>query len=779
MRIETIKEVLYRFIDIIKTVIHYILSHKKLFFIYIPAIILFSLLMRIGFIYYQWNGDRSDALNKLSRYKQLIDRTEDIRKGRMMGKEEIDLSAKVVDIPTRIYDRNDEIIGEFFEQKREIIPFDEIPEWLVKGVVASEDRDFYKHNGMNFRGIGRAILINIASFRLVQGGSTITQQLAKVLFTDMDRSLKRKIYEMFCALEIEKKYDKQDIISMYLNLIYFGNGAYGVEATSKMFFGVSARELNETECAAIVATISNPKFYSPLNNLPASVKKTKRILDSMIDAGYMKKDTAESGYKNYLKKWNVKFDKDGRAVSSKIGSFIYSTYRVNRSPFFNEMIRRVLVEKFGEDVVKKGGLSVYTTIDGARQDAAVASLKRGILSQRNYHIANSKKIKVRVKAEAEARKAENIEGALVSINPYTGEIISYVGGYEFSVSNQFDSVSQVKRQPGSSFKPVVYLAAIESKDVTPSTIFVDEKTVFDGKYSPENSDAKYLGNVTVREALKRSLNIVTVKILQKTGYDRVMNFISKSLNIEGSELKSRFGRTLSLALGAYEISPMEAAILHSVIANGGDYVKPYGIKYVKDYNGNTVWNNETEVIKEIDERRRDTGKIADSSACAVVVSMMRGVFEENGTASWIMKDKRIKFQIAGKTGTSSNYSDAWFAGYTSNLVTIVWVGNKEGSVTMGSGRSGSSVAAPVWYGYIMPAYRDSDPPPFRHPDSGIRKESICMDSGKLSREGICPNIASDQLYLSGTEPRESCDIHINKEELKNDETEKSDKNTKQ
>ncbi|MCP4724987.1 MAG: transglycosylase domain-containing protein, partial [bacterium] len=212
----------------LKKIITWIFSHKRIFFIYIPLLVVFVVAGYTGAIYLSWLNDEDEALKKLVKYKRLIDRTEEIRAGHIYSYSDIDLSAKVVDIPTRIYDRNNEIIGEFFEQKREIVPYSYIPEWLIKAVISSEDREFYKHNGLSYKGISRAFVVNIINMRVVQGGSTITQQLAKVLFTDMERELKRKIYEAFCAVEIEKRYDKQDILSMYLNLIYFGNGSYGV-----------------------------------------------------------------------------------------------------------------------------------------------------------------------------------------------------------------------------------------------------------------------------------------------------------------------------------------------------------------------------------------------------------------------------------------------------------------------------------------------------------------------------------------------------------------------
>ncbi len=770
------QNVLMSIIDFMKKIFSWIMTHKKIVFIYVPAGLAVLLAVYITVIYFMWQSDRDAALRKMAKYKQLIDRTEELRKGYTYNYSDVDLKVKVVDIPTRIYDRNNEIIGEFFEQKREIVPYDHIPEWLVKAVIASEDRDFYSHRGINYRGIFRAILVNMVHFRVVQGGSTITQQLAKVLFTDMERNLKRKIYEAFCAREIEKRYDKQDILSMYLNLIYFGNGAYGVESAAKMFFGTSVRELSIAECAMIVATIPSPKIYSPISDLDASLRKTKRILESMSDAGYLKNKNLRRIYAQFLRRWEVVYDEKGKAASSLIGNFIYSSYRVNRAPFFNETIRRVLVEKFGEEAVKRGGLKVYTTIDAEKQDIATAALKSGIMRQREYHLKLAGRMRDKLKADAEMKKAQNIEGALVSIDPVTGEIISYVGGYEFSSKNQNDHVSQIRRQPGSSFKPVVYVAAVESKDITPSTVLVDEKTRFSGGYEPRNYDGKHAGNIIIREALKKSVNIIAVKVLDKTGYDGVFRILKKGLYLGDADLKERFGRTLSLALGTYEISPLENCTLHSVIVNGGEYVLPYGVRYVKDYNDNIVWNNEEETRKLSDERKKENGSIIDPAACAITISMLKSVFEEGGTAAGAFRGGKINFPVAGKTGTSTNYNDAWFVGYSSNLVTAVWIGNKEGAISLGRGRAGGVVATPVWVEYISSIFRGDQPADFKKPEQGLSVETICLDSGEVAgRDGECPRVARDVLYYSGSEPGTFCHLHTGREKSGEEEKDREQK----
>ncbi len=747
----------------LRKIFGWILSHKIFIFVIVPVIILLITGLFVATVYLSWIEDKDKALDTLSKYKKLIDRTEELKTGQTYSYSQIDLTAKVVDIPTRIYDRNNEIIGEYFEQKREIAPYASIPQWLVKAVIASEDRDFYNHKGLSYRGILRAVITNILNLRVVQGGSTISQQLAKVLFTDMEREFKRKIYEAFCALEIEKRYDKQDILSMYLNLIYFGNGAYGVEAASKMFYGVSVKDLDETECAMIVATIANPLIYSPLSNLANSLKRTKTIMRAMVEAGFIEEGVAEYQAKRFLAKWDFSFNRRKEPESSLIGSFLFSSHKVNRAPFFNESIRRVLAEKFGEDVLKKGGLSVYTTIDGNRQDIALKALQDGILKQKEYHKKIADDNINSPESRFEEEKANNIDGALVAINPGTGEIISYAGGYAFSTKSQLDLVSQIVRQPGSSFKPVIYAAAIESRTITPSSVFIDEKTEFKGEYSPRNYNNNYAGKVIVREALRKSINVIAVKVLEETGYETVFRILRNSLDLSDSTINKRFGHTLSLALGTYEVSPLENCVLHSTIVNGGKFIQPYGIKYVKDYNGNIVWHNEKEVMDYVEEKRKELSNIIDPVACAITVSMLKGVFDPEGTAWHAFQGARPGFPIAGKTGTSSDFCDAWFAGYTADLVTVVWIGNKAGAISLGKNRSGGVVAAPVWAKFISQIYTDSKPGDFTVPDEGITRQTICLDSGMVPRRGnLCPQTAVDELYYAGSEPGDYCNIHVEK-----------------
>jgi 1A family penicillin-binding protein len=728
----------------IKITLKMIQKNWILIFFGIPAVLGTLLLLYTLTIYVSWLGDKEDALDKLSRYKRLIDRTEEMREGMIYAAGEYGLEEKVVDLPTTIYDRNGEILGQFFSQKREIVPYNYIPEELVQSVIASEDREFYNHDGINYRGIARAMLVNLRSLRVRQGGSTITQQLAKVLFTSMDRNIKRKIYEFYCAREIEKNYDKQDILSMYLNLIYFGNGAYGVEATSKMFFGKSVQKCDEIECAMIVATISNPKYYSPLSNLDNSVKKTERIIQSMVETGFFDETRAEYQYKKFLNKWDVTFNEEGVAESSLIGSFIHSTYRVNLAPFYNEQIRRLLVEDYGMDVLKKGGLSVHTTLDVEYQKSALNALRDGIQNQRDFH----------TKLE-QTDKAANIQGALVSLDPETGEILAYVGGYEFTSDSQLDHVSQIRRQPGSSIKPLLYCSALQNRDITPSTVFIDEPTTFAGDYSPKNYTGTYTGPIIVREALRKSVNVIAVKVLEKTGYDLVFDYLQKSLDLDSKTFNKRFLKTPSFALGTYELSPLENATLHSTLVNGGKFIKPYGIRYIKDYSGRIVMNNEEKIQKYVRDKRNQYKTIIDPIASSITVSMLKGVLQPGGTAYGIAARNRIDFPAAGKTGTSTNFNDAWFVGYTPKNVTAVWIGNSQGAISLGRGRAGGRVAAPVWGQFISRVYNRKEPGNFQVPDRGVAYQTIDLVTGLVPRQITDPTtVAKDELFYEGSEPGE-------------------------
>jgi penicillin-binding protein 1A len=306
----------------------------------------------------------------------------------------------------------------------------------------------------------------------------------------------------------------------------------------------------------------------------------------------------------------------------------------------------------------------------------------------------------------------------------------------------------------------VYASAIEDKKMTPSTVFTDKPVTFKNNYTPQNYSNTYMGDVIVRQALIKSLNTIAVQVLDKTGYDTVLSYIQKTLSLSDSELSKRFGKTLSFALGAYEISPIEGATLHSLLVNGGNYIIPYGITTVKDYNGNIIWDNGKEVNEKMIPLRKSSGKIIDPAAARITISMLEGIKESDSSVYWLIKKYGINFPCAGKTGTTSNYNDAWFIGYNQDMVTAIWIGNKTGSVSLGSGRSASGITAPVWAEYISEVYRENKPPNFNSDIEKLTSETICLDSGEVAgRNGECTRSAA-QFYYSGTEPGKFCRLHV-------------------
>lgn len=704
-------------------------------------------------------------LSKLKDYKRFIDYTEDLSDGlKYGGAFSAGVQGTAVGIPSKIYDMKDRIIGEFYYEKREVIPLKRIPKNVILGVIANEDAKFMRHNGINLKGIVRALFVNLFSLSYKQGGSTLTQQLSKVLFTEGKKTIKRKIFEVFCAMEIERNYDKEDILAMYLNLIYYGKGAYGIEEASKTYFNKSARYLGLGEAAMLVGLIPNPGYYNPMTHLGRSLFKTRKVLERLVIEKKISVTLAKKALADFIKKWRIELiENHPRGGSSFIGSFSGVSFRVNKAPHFNERLRRKLTRIFDEKTLKESGLKIYTTLDLDKQIVAEKVFKKAILKQRNYHLKQAEKFLQRgmqERAKKEAAKARGINGALVSVNPHNGRIEAYIAGYDFSSQNQLDRVSQIYRQPGSSFKPFIYLAAIEDKKITQASIFEDKKISING-YSPQNYDKVYRGKVTARDALRKSINTVAVQVLYKEGFTRLFNFIEEALDLTVKERSKRFPGNLSLALGTSGISPLEHVRLHSVIANGGKYLIPYGLRYVEDYGGKIIFDNEKEVLRKIREkasRKRD--QIISKESSYILSRILMGFFEPGVYGYKLKKRYNIDFTIGGKTGTTSNYVDAWFVGYTPNLVTSLWLGNDGGNISLGRGHSGGSLLSPVWVSYISGIRSFLKKGEFEKPKRGIVYESYCLESGLVPvSEDSCPNQVHNQPFIAGTEPGDYCPLH--------------------
>jgi len=721
----------------------------------IPFLISLFISIRFSTIYIDWRKQHTGILAKLSSYKQQLDY---LRNPLPIEERAGEVNLGAVAIPSRIFDKNSKLIGEFFTERRTLIPIEKIPKYLIEALIASEDRKFYSHEGINYLAIFRAFLVNLFSFRIAQGGSTITQQLAKILFTDRSRTLKRKIFEYFCAREIEHRFTKREILEMYINLVYMSHQNYGVESSAQYFFGKSAADLDHAEAAMIIGLLPNPKYYSPIKYLQNALNRQSIVLNSMLQMKFITEATKKLAVSSFKKKWNVKRTTD--KLTSDIGKFPDRAYKLNLAPFFLNHIRNKLLKHFQSEVITKGGLRIYTTLDYKRQLAAQIALKVSIQKQKKYYLNQI----TRLRKQGKIRAADKIEtamrtvnGAFITIEPATGYILTMIGGSEFSAHNQFNRALKANRPIGSIMKPFVYYSAISQKMITPATMLEDTPLTI-GKKKYKNYDGKFLGKITARTALKKSRNIPAIRVLKASGIDELRHILGDILDLPFTRIVKRVPRELGVALGTASFTPVEVARMYATLVNYGKRVIPRDLLRVEDHMGQILWE-ENEIPPE--------ATIIDPVAAYITISMMQSIFEEGGSVGWVSSlvennMKYLPFQIAGKTGTTSDYKDAWFVGATSDEVTAIWIGSDK-HFTLGQGRSGGSLCAPVWISYIRETRLRDVPEDFLHdwPLEGTTTESFCNDTGGVPRnEGLCRHAIKDQVFFQGTEPRSYCPLHL-------------------
>jgi len=594
-------------------------------------------------------------------------------------------------INSKVYDINGKIITEFYQENRNPISISEIPKDLINATIAIEDSDFYKHKGINIRRILIAQLENFKDLIFLsskdnkpQGGSTITQQLAINTFLTREISLNRKLKDILLALQIERSFTKDEILEMYLNEIYFGHGAYGVQSAAKMYFNKNVQDLNLAECALLTGIPRGPSYYSPILNQEASLKRRNIILNRMFELNYISKEELGKAKQSPLElDYNNKRDK-------------------STAPYFSTFILSQLLEEYGENAVYKGGLKVYTTLDLEMQNFAEKALQ-----------------------------ASGKEGAIIAIEPQTGYIKAMVGGKDFGES-KFNRAIQAYRQPGSAFKPFIYLTALDN-GFTPSNIIEDSPITFENGWSPENYEKEFNGPVTLREAFEQSINIVGVKLLEQVGTKKVINYSHKA------GITSELRPDLSLALGTSEITPLEITSAYATIANLGVRIEPLSIIRIEDYSGNIIKENTTQMKKVFKEE-----------TCYVLINMMEGVISR-GTG-W---NAKIGRPVAGKTGTTNDFVDAWFIGFTPDLVTAVYIGNDDRK-PLGNKMTGGVVAAPIWANFMKNALQNNEKKDFLQPDK-ITKISVCKESGLLPTDS-CPEILT-VTFVKGSEPISYCTVH--------------------
>lgn len=618
------------------------------------------------------------------------------------------------ELPTKVFSQNDELICVFSVGRREMIKLHDVPKKLINAVIATEDVDFNKHRGINPKGIIRAFMVNLISRKITQGGSTITQQLVKNLFLTQERTYRRKIQEIILALMVEKKLTKDEIMERYLNKIYLGHGNYGVESAALFYFDKHVKDLSLAQCAMLAGIPCSPSHFSPISHPDAAAERQAFVLKRMEKEGFITPEqvsAAKEEFRNQLS-----------GMSKK--AFAKACTTINISPYFTEYIRRILSNEYGDNAIYKGGLKVYTTMDIAMQKAAENVLSQA-LDDLNKRRTN---------------KTSRIEGALVAIEPSTGYIKAMVGGSGFSKFNQVNRVIQAHRQPGSSFKPFIYTTAIDS-GFTPCSLLEDSPVTYlgtDGKeWQPQNYENKFQGVVTLRRALEQSINVASIRLLEKITPRKVVSYAHRM------GIKSYINSDLSIALGTAEVTPLEIATAYIPFANQGIRTEPIPIKCIKDKDG--------VVIKESMPQEE---RVISPQTAYIMTSLMKGVVE-HGTAREAIGG-RLGREIAGKTGTTNEYVDAWFIGYTPQLVVCVWIGYDKGQITLGHGMAGGVVAAPIWRDFMLRIINKIPPVSFPRPE-GIITACIDPSCGLLATQN-CPQMRNEY-FIKGTEPTRYCTIH--------------------
>ncbi len=700
---------------------------------------------------------------------------------------------------TKIYDQNGILISELFRQKRDVVPFEKIPDNLVNAFIASEDNEFYSHFGVNPKGIVRAFFINVFSGKIKQGGSTITQQLSKILLTSGNRNIFRKIKEAFIAVMMEASYTKNEIMGMYLNQIFLGHGAYGVESASKIYFNKHVWELNLAESALLATLPSSPNRLSPIRHTKNSINRHKIVLAKMVESGFITVEEAEKTFLDFWPDYLVYINE----IEPSINTW---SARVDKAPWFTEHVRRMLIRKYGEETVYSEGLLVYTTLDINKQTAGQRILKETLsrqslvsfgLSDRtfdskkaadeteapmseaekenlklNYHLRAeiieeleginflagldvvSDFIDIYKETYSEDKDQQRVEGCIISINHENGFIEAMVGGGEFSSINQLNRTIQSRRQPGSAIKPLLYAAALETGKFTPATPILDSPIVYldteGGEWMPENYEGEYYGFVRMRRALEKSINIISIRIADVLGIETVMHYFARLLKFNDSEKISRIPRNLSIALGSFEVSPFELTTAYAIIANGGKEVIPFSIRYVKDRNGEILENMEKDIQEQLAEKTRNgTIQVIKPATAQIMISLLRSVIS-SGTARHANPGR----SAGGKTGTTSNWMDAWFVGFTPQLTTGLWIGYDKLGLALGSGQSAGGIAAPVWGRYMREAVsRDAvrEFPVY----AGLKSLNVCANTGLLPGPK-CRSIISE-VFIPEFAPDKTCE----------------------
>jgi penicillin-binding protein 1A len=721
-------------------------------------------------------------------------------------------------IITTVYSDDGRKIAEFFEERRIIKPLDEMPPALINAFIAAEDSRFYKHKGIDFYSIIRAFFKNLEAGTIVQGGSTITQQVTKSFLLSPERSYTRKLKEAILAYRIDKAFNKKEILFLYLNQIYLGHGAYGVEAAAENYFGKSVKEMNLAECAILAGLPQAPSKYSPFKHPERAKQRQIYVLNRMVDEGFISNIQATE------------------AINTAVEIKPRRNWYIEEIPYYTEQVRRYIEEKYGRDVLYTQGLKIYTAANIEMQKIARREIQKGLyeLDKRQGFRGPQKKLapeeietfsrtiqselddhpleagqtvkgvvikvddknkavtvrignslgqialedmkwarkpdlevayyETKVKLPSEALHAGDVilvkvkekikdsdvwqlaleqepvaQAALLCLEAETGFVKAMIGGRDFRDS-QFNRAFQSRRQPGSAFKPVIYAAAMDKefeesdKIYTPASVIIDSPIVWEDEerdftWKPRNYKERFFGPTLMRDALAKSRNVVTIKILQDIGIDYAIEYAHKL------GITSDLSKDLSIALGSSGVSLLELTKAYSVFANQGYMVEPVFITKIVDREGNVL-----------EEMAPERIKVIEKTSAYLMTHLLEGVVKY-GTG-W--RVKALNRPVAGKTGTTNNLFDAWFMGYTPQYITGTWVGFDD-EAPLGKSETGSRAASPIWLGFMKGVLEDKPPKIFEVPE-GIVFTKIDAETGLLpvpeSKETVFVS------FKEGTEPTE-------------------------
>lgn len=629
---------------------------------------------------------------------------------------------------TRIYSQDGKVIHELFTYNRIYVPFERIPEHTIEALLATEDRDFYKHWGINIKRIPRALFVDLISLSFRQGFSTLTMQLARNLYKQIgfSKNINRKLREILTAIQIERTYSKREILEMYLNVSYFGHGVYGIQSAAKKYFGKDASELTPEESATLIALLKSPASYSPFNHPQRARLRRNLVLHNMLVCGYLQ--PAEYDSLNQLPVVTRDETQEGTIA-----------------PYFAEYVRQQLnqLQDSLQVNIYEDGLNVYTTLNSVVQACMDSSFRKHLPELQSRVRRNLQKWREEEEIpDSVFEKKSEVQFAAVALDHRNGNILAMVGGRDFEES-KFNRAVQARRQPGSAFKPFLYTAALDN-GYTPVDKILNQPVVVnnpDGtRWDPENFNRTFGGLTPLREALAKSINLVAVRLILEIRPETVADYAHKL------GITTPIRAFPSLAMGSSEVIPLELVSAYGVFANQGVRVEPKAITRIEDRYGNVIY-----------ETRTKRQEVLSRATAYLMTNMLESVINA-GTGYRVRSEFNFYYPAAGKTGTTDDFTDAWFVGFTPILTAGVWVGLDDPELKLGRGLTGSIAALPFWADFMKCTYDTLHLPAedFIQPPEIINLE-ICEESGKLATN-FCPKVKKEVFNIK-YHPTEKCDIH--------------------